>query len=523
MMQKTIWTDWNKKRALIYIVLEALFCFFCGSLIAEETSDSSWTLAAVRFTYDKQYSSLPSVTTIAQDIPQLVLEHIAKDTKHIVDSRELLQREFEDLHQERLSLLVQLTSASKTRDALVLQYDNPKSLSKAIIAQEKKIKEITDLLDKNTIATQELQTKIQTNDITSVTREEQKIQTESVALYKNSPTTLYTVPSELADDDYDSYAFVQQVLQEHINGLLTGTIHVLGDYVAVTVDLRLYPDGKTVATVTDVGKLSDVIQIAKNLARLLTPKITNSKPVRLHFFLEPEVTALITIDGSVVKDIHSDYVTSAGIHTMSVEAEGYERILLDYAFVDMPSFSIHIRMKEITCGSVNISLLPNVFGTLYTNVVDAVEITPDHDSASILVNGKPLLGGLVNENKEALFFYIPDDLAVDGNDLEIREEPFDVSADIEKHRRRMYTAYSALVLSLPLTFYTYGKYVNYGRASALYSIQFDETGMWQRRCWASIGLSVGLGAVFVYQLIRYLKAADNVLPVDVEQPRKKKK
>ena len=101
--------------------------------------------------------------------------------------------------------------------------------------------------------------------------------------------------------------------------------------------------------------------------------------------------------------------------------------------------------------------------------------------------------------------------------MKIAGAPGDVSADIEKHRRNMYTAYSAFILSLPLSFYTYGRFVNSYNANLFGDIDTESARTWQQYCWAAVGVSAVLGAVFSYQLVRYLLSANAVLPEDAER------
>ena len=87
----------------------------------------------------------------------------------------------------------------------------------------------------------------------------------------------------------------------------------------------------------------------------------------------------------------------------------------------------------------------------------------------------------------------------------------DKSDYIEKHRRRMYNAYSVLIVSLIPYFYTKGNLDYYTAENNLAKIQ-----TWQTANKVSGGISIAAGTYFVYELVRYFIAADSVLPKDAK-------
>lgn len=87
----------------------------------------------------------------------------------------------------------------------------------------------------------------------------------------------------------------------------------------------------------------------------------------------------------------------------------------------------------------------------------------------------------------------------------------------------MYTAYTALILSLPFSFYYYGNYINRLNGNANGIIPPEDVNKWRSKALVSVGISVSLGAVFGYELVRYLHSANDALPENVkpEKPAKK--
>ena len=77
----------------------------------------------------------------------------------------------------------------------------------------------------------------------------------------------------------------------------------------------------------------------------------------------------------------------------------------------------------------------------------------------------------------------------------------------------MYTSYSIFIVSLIPSFYTYGNYHSIATAyNAEADIDFQTAKNWQMASNISMGVSIGCAGFFIYELIRYLNAANSVLP-----------
>ena len=97
----------------------------------------------------------------------------------------------------------------------------------------------------------------------------------------------------------------------------------------------------------------------------------------------------------------------------------------------------------------------NTKGSFYMNGV----LTEEADGKSkIQINGDLILGQFVSENGETSFYYITPDQSLPNQLLYVKPEAFNRNDYIEKHRRKMYTAYSGLVVSLIPFFVTKGQY-----------------------------------------------------------------
>ena len=124
----------------------------------------------------------------------------------------------------------------------------------------------------------------------------------NVVLYKNDSTALFKPSEKSLEAGFTSWDFEQEITAAKINGLITGEITCYGDYCLVSTNLRVYPGGQVLGSVTEVGLLTDLMPLANSIARNLDAKIANALPVLLEFEIEPKEfapDAKIMIDGIV--------------------------------------------------------------------------------------------------------------------------------------------------------------------------------------------------------------------------------
>ena len=524
----------------IFLILITVSGLYSGSLYAADTTTAAdtataaWTIAAEKFRYADTFRTDPASDTAAGDIPLLILEQIAADGQRTLPAREVFNTDQDTLLQARLALFLELSKEVKTRDALVLKYEKKRALDKAIHEENKKIAEIQEKIRTNLSDS----TANEKKSLPEIEREEnglpppppEKTRTplaffnnhqlpvktvKTIALYKGDAAELFKRPDTAAADDFTSYTVQKALADAKINGLITGSIISYGGYAAITAELHTYPGGMSAGVATEVGLLSDSLPIARRLARALMPMITNNLPIELHFAVEPPEAAdgiSISIDGIVFEYVPDSMPADSGIHVITVQSPGYRNESIRYSFTGNRKFNVHISLTPERSGVLQVRLAKPINGTIYTNGIDAFPVTEDEPSAPVTVNGQAVIGQFVDMDKQSMFFYIPAEIAEDKNDISIKGKPYDISADIEKHRRRMYTAYSALIISLPFSFYTYGRFLNYYNAGSLGAMDYDEAKVWQRRSWCAVSISATLGVIFTYQLIRYLISANSVLP-----------
>ena len=508
-----------------------LTVFFASSSVFAD----AWTLASLKFAL-KQQSSAQTNLQMTTVLPQLILEQVADSSLRTISASEELDRELYSLQTERLSLFLQLSKENKTRDALVLSKDNPRQLKKSIIEEDKKIQEIKDKIDENLKKVDETNAKYEKKINSDQKGEEEtrifgrlpfpffhrndedKPATEGVALYKNDTAALFTPSQNAENEGLESFTYGKEISDAKINGLLSGDILIFGDYASVTVNLYVFPGAKCVGTVTEVGNTSDLISIAQAVVRNLTPKIANSLPVKIRFEIEPEEaakTAEISVDGLILPS-SEDFIVEAGIHSITIGAKNYESQTISYQFSGEEIFTVRTTLLPLVSGEASIRLKKIKDGIFYFNGSQSAKVDESNPYANLSINGKTVLAKFSETEGESAFVVIPEYMAYDGNTLLVNAKPYDRAKNIDKRRRRMYTAYSALICSLPFTFYCVGNLNSAVNAYNAGRIDYSEAQKWQTRAYGTIGISCTAGAWFVFEMVRYLFAANEVLPASAK-------
>lgn len=571
---KNITADLTRRLCSVFVLcfysLQSLFPAASSSKTSSSSS-SSWTVAAMEFTFRGSTSVSQSSSEAAKVLPQLILERISSGTIRQLPEKESLDRKLKELQTERISLFLQLSKENQSRDALVLTTENRRKFEKSIKEENEKIKEIEDKIKENLKTASDEVEKASENIEKENGRdgekngfferageffrpfalpffrknEENKIVEESVVLYKDDSSSLFTPSSQALEEGFSSWTFEKEVTAQKINGLLSGVITSYGDYCSVTVELRTYPGSKVMGTVTEVGMLSEVIPLAARIASSLSPKISNTLPVRLEFEVFPKKASenlVVTVDGVVQqllskaderRDKENSILVNAGIHRIVLESTGYESLSLLYNFSDENAFTLRADFVPDVKNNIHIRLKKYKDGLFYANALESSEVSEDNPYGSLTVNGKPSLA-LFKESVELTgedeadgenniaFIQIPAHSAFDGAYLVANAKPYDRAKNIDHRRRMMYLAYTGLICSLPWTFYNMGNLTaeNNAYAAGGSRSSFSDVEEWQKKTYISLGVTAVFGALTVFELVRYLYAADKVLPVKARYDKK---
>lgn len=503
--------------------------FFCANVFCEDSPEDEWILAAEKFEIDANKEHSAALEAAASVIPKLILEQISLDTKRTVLRDEQLSQKLDSLLTERLSLFLDLSKEVKSRDALVLNSYTMFEYQNALKAQQKKIDDVQKKIDANLKAEEEaLFPETEKKKGARKMRKMWEPESKPVSLYKQDSESLFSPGESSQSGGVDSRAFEKEVAAAKISGLVRGSMVSYGNYLSATAELYVFPGAKKVASATEVGSLSDIRKIAKNLAFALLPKIANAMPVEIEFKIFPEVAAenaTLTVDSVVYRPVPEKISLDSGVHSLSVDAEGFARESFLYDFSGQRKFLVEVNFREESKGEIKLALSHFVPGTMFFDGKFAGESSVgDFVKVPLKVNGNTVFGyfeGTVKdkdapggERGETMFMMIPSNLMTDGAELEMNLRVFDVSKNIDKRRKMLYVSYSALLLSLPIMFYSYGRYDSLmkGYMAGYGNYDYDEMNFYRTLSFVGIGLVSACGAWMVTELVLYLLAVEKTLP-----------
>ena len=519
--------------ALILYMLLCSSCL-CLPLFCES---GKWVIAAQKFTADAGTQKDAVTDTTAELLPSDILEKIGTSVVRNVFPEEQFERTKYKLRTERQSLFLQLAAEYKKRDSLVLSNYSDFKLKSALSDSNKKIRELEKKIDTNLEslkkAEEENQKKMaeveagnfsENNQDSELLRfknlfknifkkDESLIQKEQIAFYKDNFTELYRPSEDIKDLEVTDPVFSKKISDSGINTLLTGHFSKYGDYISVYVDMYSFPGGRKIGSVAEVGIVQDLEILTTSIAMQLVPLISNSFPVKLQLTITPEEAVAKTdiyIDDALQKVEGGNIIIDSGIHTIQFISEGYKNAGTTYSFEGNRSYKIEVNFEKPKSGFIQVGLRKPLEGDILMNGERALEI--DGKKSQIAINGKEILGEFVSENGETAFFYIPKKLTFDGSYVTIKPKPMDRMSYIDKRRKIMYASYSAFMVSLIPTFYTYGNYLNYVDLYKNNQVDFETAKQWQNATNITRAITIGLGVFWGYELVRYLIAANSVLP-----------
>ena len=535
-----------------YLLKKIFFSFFFlafGFLKAYAADSSNWIVAAEEFSFTQKNITDSSDLQAAKLIPQLLLEQLAQNMTRTPRAQEQLDRKLYELRKSRLDLFLKLSKEMQSRDALVLKDYSQSVLNSKLRESQKKIEAIEDQIHENLSSVQDLikeyepKLELEKNRKDQIERGEivnerekggvvdffkefipgkrETVTFEDVTLYQNDYTALFSPGEDKKKDGYDSYLFEKACVDSKINGLITGKITKYSSYVSVSVTMLQFPGAKVIANAIEVGSIEELRTIAISLANQLTPKIADSMPVDLFFKVGPEEAlknTIITVDDVVYRGVPDKLIVHSGVHTIQISSSGYTSLNTVYSFKGFRSFEISVELNPESPGQANLYLKNPIEGSIFTNGIFASKVSPVERKSCISINNQNILGHFVGENGFASDFFIKSKYLTDQINLIVKVNPFDRSSYIDKRRKIMYASYSGLIISLMPTFFVYGNYVAAANAcnSSSSAILYEAASGWETANYITTGVSVACGAFFIYELVRYLMAANTVLPQEVK-------
>lgn len=525
------------QRTLLLMII--ILCTFAFPLSGE---NSRWIIAAQKFVPDSSVPADAVNDKTAELIPSDILEKIGYSAIRNVYPDERFERTKYKLRAERQSLFLQLSAEYKKRDALVLSNYSDFKLKNAIHDSEKKIKDIQKKIDNNL---EELKKAVEENEKQMAqvdealknmdeedsefqrlknlfrnifNRDESIIQKEDIAFYRDDYTSLFSLPDSMKELSITDPACEKTIVSAGINTLLTGHFSKYGDYISVYVDLYAFPGAKKIGSVAEVGSVNDLEMINTNIVMQIIPILANSFPVELEIVIEPEeaaAKAMVYIDNVLQHIENGKLIVDSGVNAMQFVSEGYKNAGTSYNFEGNKKYKIEVHFEKPKSGFIQIGLRKPIEGSMLVNGERALDI--DGKKSQIAINGKAILGEFITENGDTAFFYIPEKKVYDGNYLTIKPKPMDRMSYIDKRRKIMYGTYSIFIMSLIPTFYTYGNYQNYVNLYKNYQTDLETARAWQTATNVTRFISIGCGILWGYELVRYLIAANSVLPQNARE------
>lgn len=497
--------------------LSALLFLLVFSMYLPATQiGSDWIVGAVKFSYTNGADDSVS-KGLSETLPVLILEKINSGLYRDISLTEQEQRNLYELRTERNSLFLQLSAEVKKRDSLVLADYSQSEFEKKVNEQNKKIQEIKDQLKKNE----------ESQSISYIGKYfiPPEPLLEKISLYNNSISSLYNPSGQALAGGFTGPVFEKEIIKAGIRCLITGTITLYQEYMAVTVKAYNYPGAKEIASITEIGSIDEADFITSNITRQLSPVFANSLPSVLNINFVPVQTASqasVYID-DILTSVQGEIILDSGVHFIQFTAPGYRNCGTSYFFEGNKNYTVEVSLEPAEEQLIYLRTSSLLEGQLLANGIKAEKNTDG--IGKIVINGKNVLGEFITPDNKTAFFYIPEKKIQDGVLYTAKLNPLDHSDYIEKRRRGMYLSYSVLVTSLIPTIITKGIVKNYrvvlGTASAAENVEDFDTQIKKGNAWITVanistGVSIACGIWFIFEMYRYFKAADSMLPASTK-------
>lgn len=523
-----------KKLIFIYFLIFSI----CTVYAQTSTGNSDWIIAAEKFSLLKGQKSSSVTEGFRETVPVGIMEQLCKTIERNVLPDERFERQKYKLRKERQSLYLQLSSEYKKRDALVLGDYSEFTLKSKIKDEDKAIKAIQEKIDDNLKELKKLEAeteqkmdlvyKVDLDDpdksqsemeliknlIKKIFKQDETVITqEKIVVYQNDFTRLYESSAKAKNHDYTSGFFENEMQSAGINTLLTGQISNYGDYLSISVDIYLYPGAKRIGSITEIGSSQELHLLTSSIANQIIPLLANAMPVLLNVTMTPPEAAekcVIYVDDVIHTSMDESILLESGVHTIQFVSDGYRTAGTSYYFKGNTRYNIEVNFETQTEAFMQIALRKPLLGDIFVNGEIGEKV--NDTKTQIKINGTQVLGEFIAEDGTTAFFYIPKDNYFDGAYVTINPKTFDREQYIDKRRRWMYGSYTLLILSLIPTFYTYGNLVNEAKLYNEGMVKYSEAIQKQKMANIFQNISIGCGVFFGFELVRYMLAANSVLP-----------
>ena len=501
------------------VIFSVVFLFFLINAVLFCTEEN-WIMAAVPFNTGTSIDSQEALEHAAETLPRLLLDYLEGSGNRVMEDDEIKNRVLFSLMTERQELFNQLSSELRNRDSIMFN-------SSTSIEKRKQKKESAARIE-------DLQKKIRTNlakatdplGIDETVKKKDLPVGQKVAyispLRPGDKLSLVTWRNDSSlffdkkNEDETDFDYEQRVVNAGISALISGSVSERAGFLRATVSLSIYPGSEIAATVSDVGSLSDLPALAELLGQALYPAVINSKPVRLRFEINPPEAAKVAkiyVDG--ISMISDDQDLQSGVHDITIDAAGFKSKEFSYDFYGEEEFLVRVTMREDQKMKVFLDSTTTSSGQFYLNAI------PVENAAEASLSYGTALGEFESVEGYNDFFLLENNnpQTMQGpfqlQKINVRASTSDISAEIEKSRKTIYNSYAALMLSMPLLFFSNGMQIAAKNAYLYGMSDIKRSQQWMKVRNFSNALSITLGLNFAFQLGRYLLKANSILPQEI--------
>ncbi len=464
-------------------------CAVLSSVPVFSGEREKWVLAAEPFV-------LKDVPTVYQShgevLPGMLLSYLARINTRNVLPEETQSRKLRELEDIRIQYLLERNELEKSCDVLLL--------SDATTAEKKKTRrDLIEKIEEKNLQIQEVEEAIQRQ------KNEDKILEESLmdlVLWKDGKE-LYT--------RREGVSLARSLAKDDVSGLISGTIEDIGGYFLVSVVLD-----------TGYGKTKDIFfreamphdgvqEILDRLTDRLVPELSNRRPITINFSVDPPEAKLF-IDNRLVQDHASPVRLFTGEHSIQISSPGYEPAERTATFDTLDRYTVSVALKPLETVTVAFDT-GNQDASVYfeTRYFGTQSFTAE-------IPARTLIGEALHGDAKTFFIYPHSgDNSMKNRSMSIKVNRVNTEKRIERQRKVLYWSLGFLYCSLPVSMITWGVATNKMQAYddgrlARTTNTSDEVNKWIAIADVSRGVSIALGVNFLFQLVRYIIAADQTLP-----------
>jgi len=460
-------------------------CFSAPVFSAER---ETWVLAAEPFST----KDVPEVyQTHAEVLPRMLLSYLGRISARNVLPDETQSRKLQELNDSRIQYLLERNELEKSRDVLLLSDATRASKKKSRRDLDKKIEEKNVLI-------------AETEEAILRQKNEDKIVEESL-----KDLVLWKDGKELYKP-MEKVSLARSLAKDGISGLVSGTIEDIGGYLLISVTLD-----------TGYGKTRDILfreampydgveEILGRLTARLVPELSNRRPVTVTFSIEPPEAKLF-IDERLVPDHTVPATLFSGEHAIQVSAPDYETAERTASFDTLDRYTVSVALKPLQTVIVAFETGERGADVFFeTRHFGTTSFTAE-------IPAKTLIGEALHGDARTYFINEYTDTTEGTRSVIIPVNRVNTEQRIERQRKVLYWSLGLLYCSLPVSMISRGIAMNKMQAYNDGRIEptqenIDEINNWVMVSDISRGVSIALGVNFLFQLVRYLIAADQTIP-----------